>query len=1638
MKLRYIVIFSLCACWLSAQQTPDGQLFEGAAPIIAPQSPEAATFARYGSIPLTSASGQMSYSIPFHNISVDGNSWPVALNYNYGGLILEGKPSLMGLGWSVSGGGSVVREVRGLPDEHRFGYFSDIGAVGTKTVQDVINDYITGGIDNVSLSTIRRFTGHSDYDPLDGEADKYTVSVGGIHFSFKLGLDAQAGVNNDVEPVYLSQHGHKVRIIWSDLRNGYADSGNFEIDAIEVTDTNGIKYYFSNYEWTIPNGFEEFYLHTRTSWNLTYIEYLNGQQINFSYADHTFDDFNFTAAGAAIYAEVDASHSNGLIYSNPNYNDATIKSEIHRKILTGIDFPKGSIDLLTADRNETLSSNINIPERKVYTSIELRNKQSGNNLVQWFDFTHQGNRDLLTQINRNGEHHYSFEYYQDSTIPDFIDEETDRAYDQDKWKFYNGAGNTAALNIPNSIHTANKTPNFSKGRLGALKTITYPTKGNTTVKYQQNQIKTDLVLDSEYYNNLPASKALAVNYDGSNFQYDQNGDRIVSVTHTFNYPTLVSISHSLQGERYGNHLFFKIYRTDGATANGYPLITTPSYLSQYYQEAPYLREQIQQLNLSNNFEFPLMSPQLSYEFGPDDGAPGYVSESFNSNGKLVIMPGEYKFEIISSAAVPNSSATGLISVQLYGEFNQPPPQFANKNVGGLRVSEIVDCPDNSVNNCITRRFDYNDDDSFSTGTLYAVPLDKVIHSWQQKLIDGNTYYKEIHAYISEPFSVANASYGTPVFYSSIKESRVNDGLEEIGFEERSYSFPKENTNFSFPKRPIGQDLDKSLMEESQVFETGKILPVQKSETNYQMVRHVLDISNNQDSNPNHPWSFIVTKKQNLVVDFTAHQYNFHPTPGSADEVAVKDLYGFYPYKEVDNWDKVIQTRSTIDDIETVVDFGHNEFQIVNEQQVTDSRGNISKREIFYSSDFQSDPIYGAMYNSNQIGQPVLVMNYYNDVLQSQNKTEFVSDNNGYKPSKTLVAKADNDFEAKLGFQYEGNGRIRQVDQFLDSPNRPNDGSEKVLKSTSYIWGYGSEYPVAKIDNATYNDVVATGADLATLSSSNSSYQQRIDVLTALRNNLPSAFVSGYMYKPLVGVTDMVDPRGYATHYSYDHLNRLKDVKDEDEKMVQELEYAFRSANYTNPEDPSSYPSLGGTLSGPEDVQYNTSETYTVVASGGSQNYRYTWYKDGVFVTSGTTSITELFDATGTFNIRVVITDTLTGDDLTLERIVEVTNDLGTVNLTPSLNAATTEDNITFSASGINAGSGSLSYEWFVGPTEQSFTAATGFQNTFGTAGTYVVKLVVTDDVTLDSIEGQVSVQIYAPLNNPSINGDNSHITVGESINFTSSNIGGGSGSRTYQWYIKQGSGSFVLQSYTGQSNFYPSFNSAGTHTVKLVVTDTNVPTHSKEDTSVVNVYVPIAINASDITTPSPVTVGTSTYFNVNTASGGSGDYSYEWDVTNMDTNHNFGVGTFTEANKNVSSFTMGYEFYGSNTRVQCRVHDNLTGDYVTVFQTIVVNGSTPISATPITTKLLVDQPDHKTYRVKTTASGGSGTYTYKWTVDGVVVQDSTSETYESVAVTCGSDESDTVRVDVTDTFTGSTSVQLLTITITGCSSGGNQ
>ncbi|MDY8138917.1 RHS repeat domain-containing protein [Aquimarina sp. 2201CG5-10] len=246
------------------------------------------------------------------------------------------------------------------------------------------------------------------------------------------------------------------------------------------------------------------------------------------------------------------------------------------------------------------------------------------------------------------------------------------------------------------------------------------------------------------------------------------------------------------------------------------------------------------------------------------------------------------------------------------------------------------------------------------------------------------------------------------------------------------------------------------------------------------------------------------------------------------------------------------------------------LQRVKEQKVYHSEG--TNREVFYYpeehtqlpgvssteassyqnlvSDFRiSQPIQADIYRQNT-GEP--------ETLLSTQRTVFSSASNitsGYTLPVTIkTAKAEGSLENRI--QYHR----------YDDLGNPVEVSKTNSSHMIYIWGYQDQFPIAKVENATYADVAAyvtnlkqkSNADIdRTIGNTGTEGALRLD-LQAFRGALPNAMVTTYTYDPLIGVTSITDPRGYTIYYQYDQFNRLQYVKDADGNLVSENQYNYKN------------------------------------------------------------------------------------------------------------------------------------------------------------------------------------------------------------------------------------------------------------------------------------------------------------------------------------------------------------------------------------------------------------------------------------------------------------------------------------------------
>ncbi len=257
-------------------------------------------------------------------------------------------------------------------------------------------------------------------------------------------------------------------------------------------------------------------------------------------------------------------------------------------------------------------------------------------------------------------------------------------------------------------------------------------------------------------------------------------------------------------------------------------------------------------------------------------------------------------------------------------------------------------------------------------------------------------------------------------------------------------------------------------------------------------------------------------------------------------------------------------------------------------------------------------------------------------------------------------------------------------------------------------------------------------------------------------------------------------------------------------------------------------------------------------------------------------------------------------------------------------------------------------------------------------------------------------QNYAPLE-ASMTTFPAYGIVNEAQNFAAS-VQGGSGTYDYTWEFEAPNGTIT----TIRSLSFPhTFSSVqkGNMTIRFKVTD-KVTGNTKSLKRALPVYGAYSVA---LQYPNPIKVNTSATFNV-AIQGGSGNFSYAWTI--------YGRSSHYSSTKKSFNLTMGFNYYGNNRNLRCIITDRVTGRSFTLNKQYTVNQAVLNQSWTRTFRDVNSSYHNERYR--TTASGGSGQYTYAWTSsDG---RSTSSRDFSIYMNQCR--QSEYIKCTVTDRITG--------------------
>lgn len=461
-------------------------------------TPNAKSYERYGDIPVSLYTGTPNINISLDTLKSGKLTLPLFLSYHSAGVKADEHPGWVGLGWSLSSGGAITREVRDLPDEYdKYGFmyhpsflkdstlFSD-GQKCDKFFNDMCQENFVIPLMLDTEPDIFRFNfcNYSGFFILDSEGkwsvccdSPLKVEVGDLSYIDKL---------NDVDPPATGKC----------------------INNIRLTDENGIIYLFGNEsrEYSVDITRQPVNAPLCNTWKLIEITHPNGDYLKFEYEKGNpiacllfFEQAEFFTAPNSSQSNSADPFGGQLMF--PTYlktikgNDLCVKfvtsttNELSYSDDDYLDRIRRPIDDLRANSYCYLKK---LGESKTYSEEFSQIKWRKLNTITICDGEGKCFRSINFKYNDNpqerlalksvrisgvldyAEDIYQFHYKDIDKLPKYLSNQTDH------WGYYNSHPRTY-------WETGEcQKPNPVTATYGLLSKIVYPTGGYTELEFESN------------------------------------------------------------------------------------------------------------------------------------------------------------------------------------------------------------------------------------------------------------------------------------------------------------------------------------------------------------------------------------------------------------------------------------------------------------------------------------------------------------------------------------------------------------------------------------------------------------------------------------------------------------------------------------------------------------------------------------------------------------------------------------------------------------------------------------------------------------------------------------------------------------------------------------------------------------------------------------------------------------------------------------------------------------------------------------------------------------------------------------------------------------------------------------------------
>lgn len=1143
-----------------------------------PVTPQASAILKNIAAPVSYYTGQPNVSLPIYTISQDGVNVPISISFNTSGIYVTEESTSLGIGVRLNWGGSIVRSANGRPDEK--GFFFETYRIGSLK-QELAKDY-----SNTSTTYLYPYNGYpgsfaevtdreQEYKAINTYSDPYALGSGGISTDLRPDNFYYDVLGSSGLFKFNQADAKFVTFPLDDIKINKTLSGG-KIQNFEIIKNDGVKIVFGDgavessmkYNTNVNTNYNQV---IDQSWFIKKITTLKNTTIDFSYIDnkydHSTDDRTFTYVPYKAYTNNSDLYVVGDAYS-------TVE-----KLIKTISFKEGRIEFIYAnDRADFPLSQTNgtqpsprlnqivlfdgnntvIKTFRFYQSYFIGNSSDGYTGSLYND---RLRLDSLTVEDNNLQvlEKYKFDYNSNTTIP------SKRPLKRDWWGYYNANSN-------------NKYINSSVNQIFTIKKITFPTGGERTFTFEDNQVPWNnqymaklRELSNDWFdayssNNLIINGSTLYDPFGSSNQ-TSSGAPVLSGTPPYNnVRTIYGDEFTIQGQTNTT--------AEGISLSGYTTFIHPEItLSQLNQWAYKIEIGLQEKAGTVFNDVPYTVTIDRYRTSPAI----LPTNNFQLTIPSLTNGGTYRI-FVRMTSPPNYVITTNYSQHTNAVLTYKKNNFHNIKVGGLRIKEIAD--NDGYNNYKTF-YEYTDAGNYGSGKLVTAPEYKeyVIQKYPNGTPEQNTFYYG-YRISSEPIFPLLKTQGSYVGYTNVRKIQIGEN-ETI----------KEEFIFSFnPSTRSGYMKEYFQETEPKPWQNGKLLVNKKykgAEVISETIFDYYGLTNETDKGYTEEINTGLTEAGKTAYDLSIdRRYDNPVTIGSPPVKVFQPLYGsdnrttYYdgtftrllspftkiPYfKTYSGFDKLksktTKNYSNGNEITHVENYyydglptslGMSRIEAVNSQNQTI----VSK--FYYPQDLAAEPNMTQMIDANRIATPVRKEQFINGTKLFEEKLIYFQDpltslllpRSVYSssfPNNNPVISNPSVGQLELQVSYDQFDSYGNLVQYHEGSNTP----------VTLIWGYNHTYLVAKVVNANYS-TIASLINQSVLDNGASTNQQIKDELNKIRTGLDGlrALVTTYTYKPLVGITSETDPTGRTVYYEYDTFNRLKLQKDEQGNILKKYCYNY--------------------------------------------------------------------------------------------------------------------------------------------------------------------------------------------------------------------------------------------------------------------------------------------------------------------------------------------------------------------------------------------------------------------------------------------------------------------------------------------------